>query len=181
MSKRRRPKRLFPAKYSASHIPTPRIDHNKAAAYNLQRSKATTGQGPNTEPRLDNNFMEDVPRTRGLSTYDFSKEVWVRSETGKTKDRKHELMIVEGKDLFGLYRIWQSQMRSQGVSEYFCMAIKKTEGYVLNLFFSGNEYLFVKETRGIRSISMTYIGRNEAMERYYSNRIVWRLAEPIQI
>ena len=173
MSKRRR-KRLFPKKFSASSISVSRIDPNKAAAYNAQRSRATEGGRASTFHKIDNNFMEVVPDTRSLSTIDYDLEVSVRSERGKVVDRKHELMKVEAQGLYYMYRVWQGK-RGQGVSEFFQLTVEKHEGYVMKLFFSGQEFMFVSEVslKNIRRISRIYKSRDEAMYYKNSNRIAW--------
>lgn len=174
MSKRKR-KRLFPKQYSASYVKTTRIDHNKAAAYNSQRSKATLGVGEGTEPKLDNNFMTEVPRTRRLSTFDDEAQRWVRSERGITQDRKHDVIAIEEHGLLMAYRLWQGK-RHQGVAEFLTQVLTKREGYEVKLLFSGNEYLFIQEalTYNVRMVSRVYVGdRTWAIFKYNSEGVGW--------
>lgn len=179
MSKRKR-KRLFPKRFQASSVRTPRFDTVKAAVYNTQRSKATTGSGPNTLHNSDNSFMEEVPRTRSLSTYDAESELWVRSERGLVVDTKHAMIVAESKGLLGYYRAWQGQ-RHQGVSEFFTLTLEQTEKYKLDLLFSGNDCMFIYESflRNVRSISRIYQGREYAMSRYKAESIAWISDEPL--
>jgi len=181
MSKRRR-KRLFPKYMSASYIHTGRIDHSKAAAYNEQRSKATEGPRSNSLHKLNNSFTQELPETKRPRVWNPKKKAWVYQPTERTitLEKKHELLVLEGKDLFGLYRVWQTQ-RNQGVSEYHCMILKKigTE-FKLMLFFSGNEFLFVQEYQTTRMISRTYTGRDVAMWHKNNNKISWIVTEAIK-
>lgn len=202
MSKRKS-KRLFPKHMQASAVRTSRIDHNKAAAYNAQRSKAVTGVRGDTEMKLDNNFMEEIPRTRSLSTHDpelfdgktglpikFSKSNlpgkhrpgW-RSERGKVVDTLHKVWEVERKDVWGLYKVWQGQMSKQGVSEYFCRKLEIREGYRLLLFFSGAEFIFIQEVsyRNTRRYSKIYSDLREATDIYSQGvaAISWHHEEPL--
>src|ERR1041385_6955263 len=56
--KRNRHKRLFPVKFSSDYINVSRIDHNKATAYNAQRSKPVRGGRNNVEPIFNNSFVD---------------------------------------------------------------------------------------------------------------------------
>lgn len=187
MAKRR--KRLFPKKYLSENIPVPRIDHAKAAAYNLQRSKATVGPRGDTEHKLDNSFLHEVPESRRAIFYKNGKRYYAPSERYNTLEKKHQLTVVEqlkeNKDLFGLYRIWQSGFRNQGVTEFNKMYLDRSENYSLMLFFAGDKYLFVQEVleKNIRRISRVYQVRedmySEAIKRKDKFEIAWITSEPI--
>src|SRR5258705_9869120 len=60
---KRRAKRLFPKSFSSTSVKTSRLDSFKAAAYNSQRSKVTSGSRGDTEHKLGNSFMQDIPET----------------------------------------------------------------------------------------------------------------------
>jgi hypothetical protein len=149
-------KRLFPAKYSASMTRTPRFDAPKAAVYNKQRSKATSGSGGNTEHNFNSSFMKER-KTHVFTRY--GKKYYSPDDGGWMKynynGAKRELIQVD--NLLSMYRVWQGRRR-QGVSEYHCCVLKenKEKQYCLMLFFSGTEYLFVQEARERRWISTTY-------------------------
>lgn len=196
----KRAKRLFPKRLSATYIHTGRIDHNKASAYNAQRSKATAGPRSSSLHKPDNSFMQEVPETRNLSTHDpdlldgntgerLGPKNWKRakkhqpmwpSERKKALDAQDQLMVVEGKNLFELYRVWQGD-RKQGIVKYNPMYLEKIgTTFTLMLFFQGNEFLFVQEFKEIRRISRTYQGRDEAMQRYNNNNISWIVEEKIK-
>lgn len=178
MSKRH--KRLFPKKYSASYVKTSRFDANKSAAYTAQRSKPTIGSGPDTLPKLDNNFMQEVPETRSLSTYDEDINEMVRSEKGKVEDRLYQLKAEERGNLLSLYRVWQNK-RQQGVAEYYCTILERIgPNYKLMMFHSGMEFLFVQEYKNVRMISRTYYGRDKAMQHFHKKHFGWILAEEMQ-
>lgn len=196
----KRAKRLFPKHMSATYINTGRIDHNKASAYNAQRSKATEGPRSNSLHKPTNSFMEEIPKTRNLSTHDpdvldgktgerLGPRNWKRVKkhapmwpSERKKVMEHPLMVVEGPDkkMISLYRVWQAR-KAQGVSEYYCTVIEKigTE-FKLMLFFSGTEFLFVQEYKETRRISRTYQGRDTAMHKYNNNSISWIGEEKIK-
>lgn len=189
MARRKMPKRLFPKNMSASSVRTPRIDSSKAAAYNSQRSPATVGSRNDIEHKPNNSFTQSLPPTHfthyGEKRYNPDDGTWNMSERGKVFERKHNMLVVEGKGLFGLYRVWQSGMRNQGVTEYYCLTLKenKEEKISFKLFFSGSEYLYVWESEGTRRISKTYIRshdmRKEAIQRLENNKVAWPHKEDI--
>lgn len=195
----KRAKRLFPKNMSATSVKTSRIDSNKAAAYNAQRSKATAGPRSSSLHKANNSFMQEVPVTRNLSTYDpdvldgktgerLGPSNWKRAKkhqpswpTPRKKALDHPLMIIEKKDekMISLYRVWQAR-KAQGVSEYYCTIIERIgTDFKLMLFFSGNEFLFVQEFKETRRISRTYQGRDTAMHNYNKNSISWIVEEKI--
>ena len=173
----KKPKRLFPKKYSAEHIPTPRIDHNVAAAYNSQRSRATTGSRGNTEHDPNNNFLSDVPRTRSLSLWS-EGEVIGRSERGKVVDTKHELIVREGKNLFELYLVDPNDSH-HGQKLFQRMIIEKSGHYKLFLLFNGNTFMFIQETLTTRRISRLYEGRDTAFHAKALGMISWSIVESL--
>lgn len=182
-------KRLFPKKFSASSVSVPRIDHNKAAAYNLQRSKATIGPRSDASHKPNNSFTQPVPATKSLSRKDHDlvdgktgkPGVMVRSERGHTVDKKHELIKMEGKNILELFRVWQGD-RHQGVSLFLRTDVEKIgDNFCLYLLFTGNEYLFIQEYKTTRMISRIYHGRSSA--EYYKKHqeeISWRITETIK-
>lgn len=182
MSKRRRMKRLFPKKFASDYIKAPRIDHNKAAAYSAQRSKATFGSKNDVQHKPDSNFMSAVPRTKSLSTYDPDWNEWVRSQRGEVVDAKHELLRIthakEQKRSLVYMKVWQGQ-RHQGVLEYHRKVMEESDGYSIVMFFSGTEVLFVMEIGNKRWISCTYAGLEVALRQYKTNNISWITTEPI--
>lgn len=185
-------KRLFPAKYSASMTKTPRFDAPKAAVYNSQRSKATVGGGGNTEHNFNSNFLKEEPRTRSPHVHwrkwrkyrfeDVNADAAFTPRGQAIIDMK-QLMAVETKDLFSLYRVWQGKRR-QGVCEYHCCILKenKEKEYKLMLFFSGTEYLFVQEAGERRWISKTYITTRDLRSEAFTKsvgEIAWVHTEDI--
>lgn len=180
----KRPRKRIPANMRASFIPTSRIDPNKAAAYNAQRTKAILGSGPDTEHNPNSGFMQEVPKT--FTKY--SKQYYMpddggyfKSQKGLTVQRREELKIVEHQGLFGLYRVWQSESKKQGVSQYLCRVLDESPGYWFRLFFSGDEYLFVQESleQNTRRISRTYQGLSTAIARKRENKIAWIVTEAL--
>jgi hypothetical protein len=199
MSKRRR-KRLFPKQYQSTYISAPRIDHNKAYAYNQQRSKATVGPRWDVEPKLDNNFMEEVPRTNSLTTFDPELIDGKTGEPVRTRkkhqprwptprkeavDLKHEMLVIEQKrkdgNLLMFYKVWQGSNRLQGVHEYHSKLMKDRNGIKTTMYFSGLEVLFVMEDHEERFISKTYRGMDQAMWAYNDKKqgITWLRREKV--
>lgn len=195
MSKRRR-KRLFPKHLSASAVRVSRLDANKAAAYNSQRSRATLGSRGNIEHDPESSFMHEIPRTKSLSLHDPDlvdgatgmkvdtkrkhKPEW-RSERGKVVDAKHELLVREQRGLYEAYVVWESAFH-QGVMHFQRMALKRIgDNFVLWLLFAGNTFMFVQECEDTRRISWTYEGREAAMSAYGQNSIHWRLKQSISL
>ncbi len=190
-------KRLHPARYSATYVSTPRIDANKAAAYNKQRSKATLGGRYDTQPNPDNNFMQEVPRTISLTTVDWElvdgntgeklnrrekkRVIITRRDKSKRKevvDRKAEIIAMEEHRKRGtfllFYKVWEGWNR-QGVQEFHVQTLKenKEKGFSQRLYFCGNEAIIVQESKSGRFISKVYIGRDTALEHYNNNKIQW--------
>jgi hypothetical protein len=128
--------------------------------------------------------MQEVPRTRALSTYDEDWKEYIRSERGITVDRKHEELVKQEqsslKNFLSFYKVWQGR-RHQGVAEYYCTVLERIgKDYKLMLFFSGMECLFVQEYQNNRFISRTYYeGREYAMQQYKNNTIGWIHKEQI--
>ena len=185
MSKRKR-KRLFPRHMSAHYISTSRIDPNKASAYNAQRTRATRGSRGDTEHDPNSGFMQELPPepfTRyGKKYYKPDDGGYFKSQRGLVLERKHELLILESKDLFGLYRVWQNGRYKQGVSTFYCQYLegnRNTDRKIM-LFFCVNDCLIISEYDGHRSISKTYQGRDKILSRYKNNNIAWVVwREPI--
>lgn len=175
MSKRR--KRLFPKRFSASVVNTPRIDSNKAAAYNAQRSKATVGPRHDTEHKLGGSWNQEVPETRHRRVWDRNKRVWMTMPTYKLEVEKtrDELVVIEKAGLITLYKIWQDQMRDQGVSEYHCRVLERIgDSFKVMLFFSGDKFLFVQEYKNVRRYSKEYTGLLEyAMSVHLRGEYAW--------
>jgi hypothetical protein len=198
MGKRRRSKRLFPKNMQANFIPVPRVDPNKAAAYNAQRSKATSGPSNDVEHKPDNSFMEDVPKTVSRIV------VWQHHRTMDPKTGKkrhipgwydpvaksfpivdsHNLMVVKGKkeerDTQFFYRVWQAE-RGQGIQEFHCRVMEARDNYKFMLFHSGDDYFFVQEVlfKNVRRISVMYKGLSGAAARKDSMNINWIVVERI--
>lgn len=170
------PKRLFPAKYQSNRVSAPRVDHNVASAYNAQRSKATSGPRNDVEHKQDNNFLEDVPRTRSLSTYDPDWNEYVRSERGKVVDHKNKLISLETKPLDQLWLEWYA---GHGRTKSNWFNVTKLEGGgkgQLLLVVRGNEYLFVLQfADGEQMLSAVYQGRERAMADYRRATIAWKI------
>jgi len=167
---KRRHKRLFPKSFSSTSVRTSRLDSFKAAAYNMQRSKVTTGSRGNTEHKLGNSFTQDIPET--------IQPRFRITEKSKTIETRNELLIVESSSLFTLYRVWQGQ-NHQGVDAFYCTVLEKHGQYSCTLFFSGNEYIIVLENGDIRMISSTYHSREEILQRKNQNKLSWVLTESI--
>lgn len=79
--------------------------------------------------------------------------------------------------------LWQSD-RHQKLIEYHRITVKemKVSGYLLSLYFEGNEFIFVEvdSYRGFRRYSQSYSSRELAFISYHSERgISWKLKEPI--
>ncbi len=163
-------KRLFPKKYAGEYVNLPRIDHNVASKYNMQRSKATVGPRNDSEHKLDSNFLEPVPDTKRLSTYDHDLEEWVRSERGKVVDRKNELIIHEKKTLYELY----TENKGQGVFKSNWYSATRL-GKAMWLLRRGNEYMFVLKTNTVEMISHIYTDYAKANRDYRVQRINWRI------
>ena len=176
----RMPKRLFPKKYSADYVPTPRIDHNAATVYNSQRSKSTIGGRGSTEHNFDSNFLKEVPQTRSLSTFDYREKKMVRSERGKVVDDIHDkIWKYEGKNLLELYIMWQGD-RYQGVKKFNQVVLESVgEHFKFIHYFTGNEHLFVQESKNVRFISRVYHGRDVAMFHKNNNTITWLVVDKI--
>lgn len=188
-------KRLFPVKYAAHYIPVSRMDPNKLAVYNSQRSKSTLGPRSNSDHNKHSNFMVEVPQTRNLSTQDYvldgktgkRKVIWVRSERGLVVDRKHEELRAEATNLEkkfeakkgSLYTLWQGK-RHQGVATYQAQIFERTGNYLLVLYFEGLEFIFVSETQTKRWISRTYTGLQAARQAYFKDKIAWIKSESIE-
>lgn len=186
------PKRLFPKKFQATTVKTKRFDPNVAGAYNSQRSRATLGSKNNVLPNLTNNFMEQVPRTRSLTTFDEDTLDYVRSERGKVVDRKHLELEREAMSLLdhikcdkGSYfdAFIQRKISMPLSTRYHCLMLKEYRhtSYKLMVFFSGDEYVFVQEYEGLRMISSTYKGTTgEAVQRYKDQQMGWCSKEEIK-
>src|SRR5258706_3896274 len=93
-------KRLTPKKYAGEYVSTPRLDHNMAAAYNMQRSKATVGPREDSEPKLENNFTQEVPETV-KSGYGY-----ILSERAAAQRTRQIILDYEKRELLSLYVDW---------------------------------------------------------------------------
>lgn len=152
-------KRLFPRMYQSTYVRTSRIDPNVASSYNAQRSMATTGSRGNTEHKLDNNFMEEVPKHRK-----------------RTEVSAHEREVREAgnMNIFELYRKKQT-------TKYFQVTIEEIGEFKLILLSSGQENMFVQEYQNVRRLSRIYIGRDVALKTRELNRIHWIITEAISL
>lgn len=195
MARRKRAKKVFPAQYNATRVSVPRIDAVKAAAYNQQRSRPTAGPRSDISHKPESNFMQEIPRTRGLSTHEpnlvdgktgekFSKSnLPKRSSFFRYKtppklavEHKHQLIVMEQKRKEGCFlryfKVWQSTWK-QGITEYHCQVLMQKGSVSRKLYFSGNEALIVQESATHYSISKTYQGLDVALYHYNNNRISW--------
>lgn len=203
---KRRPKRLFPKNMQATSVRVPRVDANKAAAYNAQRTKATQGPRSNSEHIPDNSFTQPIPETKKSRAIAPWWEVMdldekknerrrlkdtpkVKQFQGPPRDKvvadKHGLMVVdtrhEMKDTVFFYRVWQSKDK-QGVQEYFRRVLDETPGqYCLSLFFSAGEYFFVQEVffKNTRRISAMYTDMSTYHSKVRTMEINWVKVERI--
>lgn len=180
MSKKRN-KRLFPRRMASDYINTNRgIDTNKTQSYdflnNRSRVRSTKGRRGETEPVLGNTFTKEVPETVSKQQF-FDEDVnaW-RPTPRRAAMIKAINQTKKGELLLAIYAVWAGQ-RHHGIVEFQHKYIREWEDYKLILYFAGEEFIFVQETKDKRWISRTYASYLEAMRMYNTKRIVWVISK----
>lgn len=161
------------------------VDTGKITAHqifqNRNRVNTTSGKAGASLPILQNTWITDPPKTKALITFDpDTGEVKLSPRAVVLKEVEHlHNEAVEKKERMFLFNVlrktWQGTWR-QGVSVYNTLTMKEQENFSIKLYFSGNEAIFVQETKDKRWISATYNGTTEAMEAYKS-KISWIIQE----
>lgn len=162
-------KRLTPKRYAGEYVSTPRLDHNMAAAYNMQRSKATVGPREDSEPKLENNFTKEVPLTRTDYGYIFS-------ERAAAQRTRQVIMDYEKRDLFSLYLDWNKGHGKHKPNWFFVVDLD--DDYFI--IFRGNEAIIVYLGTQGQYISVTYEGNMAAVRAKCNGTVAWRTIEPFK-
>lgn len=176
MSRRKnKHKRLFPNHMAASYVRTYKaIDTVKTQAYeifqNHNRVCSTKGRKDQKEPIANNTFMQEIPRTKHLSTYDPLTKTFIPTPRRLSLERKMEEKIKEqssveffcGSDRLSGFTSWN----------YFVVEGKGKPGE-LRLYFSRNRWKFVCVFLDSFRYSNEYSSKEEALIKHRCSRIFW--------
>jgi hypothetical protein len=150
-----------------------------SAIYNEQRSRTVHGSNNNVEPNFNNNFMEEVPRTKSNSMFDpdlvdgktGKRGMLLRSERGKVLDTRADLMAANKKDLHDIVK--HNNFQSCSLYQMQLMQEYNNGHYKLIMYIRGNEVLFVQDVDGDCLISQTYGSLKEAIQKHSEQKYGW--------
>jgi len=123
----------------------------------------------------ENSFTQQIPNTKGIPIFGITEDgdiypVGTKTPRDEYEAKKRSEVVIT---LDNIHLVWQSELRGQGIEEFFGVTILDLEGYKLKLLRSGTRCLWVEEEIGVTRISRIYGTKMRAMKDYEYNRIRW--------
>lgn len=141
--------------------PSGGVDINKINAYevfqNRGRVRTNKGEGEGYEPIQDNTFTKEIP---------VHSPKWRAPKAGDTDNP-----LV--RDANALFEVTQTD-RLQHVTALIKGPVVHQDGPIkVYLYFSGSKYALCKEGKTFRRTSSVYSNRDELLNLFFSDRLVW--------